>query len=246
MLSNKEFFNSASDYYDEMVDFPKSLENKKSALKKFIKENYESAGDLGCGTGLDSIALSQLGLTVTAFDLSPEMIEKAKRNAAEFDVKINFNAVSLDEIVTDDEQFSFVVSLGNTLANINKHSLRKTIFKIHSMLKKDGYALIQILNFNYILEKSERIINITKRNGKFFIRFYDFQEENIDFNILKFEENDPTERELITTTLYPHLPEEMLQLFEEADFSEINLYGNFNKTEFIADSSKDLIIYAKK
>ena len=53
-----------------MINFENSLKNKTDSLKKLIQLNYKYALDLGCGSGTDSIALSELGLSVVAVDQS--------------------------------------------------------------------------------------------------------------------------------------------------------------------------------
>ncbi|NJO89313.1 MAG: hypothetical protein HC831_10405, partial [Chloroflexia bacterium] len=68
MLSNEKFFDAVSESYDSMISFSDSVEKKINMLKEFINAGMQSAADLGCGTGVDSIALSELGLKVTAFD----------------------------------------------------------------------------------------------------------------------------------------------------------------------------------
>ena len=47
----------------------------------------------GCGTGTDSIWLSQQGFKTTAYDGSPIAIDKALENAKEFNAKVNFQVV---------------------------------------------------------------------------------------------------------------------------------------------------------
>ena len=96
--TNKNFFNSVSEFYDEMIVFDKSLINRQNALKKFIKPGMKTAADIGCGTGLDSISLSKLGLKVTSFDISEEMIQHAKSNSGQRNLEIEYVNQSADKI----------------------------------------------------------------------------------------------------------------------------------------------------
>jgi len=88
MKSNSTFYNSASAYYDKMIDFDSALQKRKILLSNFIDDNIKSVADVGCGTGVDSISLSQLGLNVTAFDPSSEMINTARTNSEKIIVKL--------------------------------------------------------------------------------------------------------------------------------------------------------------
>src|SRR5574342_215201 len=77
MSTNKNFFDSISYFYDEMIGFGISLKNRIDMYKKILSPGLNIAADFGCGTGLDSIALCKNGFKVTAFDISPGMIELA-------------------------------------------------------------------------------------------------------------------------------------------------------------------------
>ncbi|PIQ08494.1 MAG: hypothetical protein COW71_11410, partial [Ignavibacteriales bacterium CG18_big_fil_WC_8_21_14_2_50_31_20] len=63
-ISNKNFYNDVSEYYDNMINFKQSLENKTANLKGFLSPEIKNAADIGCGSGIDSIALASLGLEV--------------------------------------------------------------------------------------------------------------------------------------------------------------------------------------
>jgi 2-polyprenyl-3-methyl-5-hydroxy-6-metoxy-1,4-benzoquinol methylase len=188
-----------------MISFEKAVVSKKKAMSKLINSQMQFAADLGCGSGVDSIALASLGLKVTAFDPSSEMIKAAKKNARGEGLKIDFNNYSIDSIPKSfNEKFDFAVSLGNTFANIKKEKFKKSIFKCFDMLKSSGVLLIQILNYKKVVEIKKRIVNITEGNNKYFIRFYDFLNEEIIFNILTFNKIKPSENRLLSTKLFPY------------------------------------------
>ena len=160
-ITNKEFFNQLALEYDQMISFDKAVMSKKKALSKFINPRMQFAADLGCGSGVDSIALSSLGLKVTAFDPSSEMIKAAKENARGEGLKINFNNYSIDSIPKSfNDKFDFAISLGNTFANIKKEKFKKSIFRCFDMLKGNGVLLIQILNYKKVVEIKKRIVEI--------------------------------------------------------------------------------------
>ena len=246
MLSNEKFFDVVSETYDNMISFKDSVEKKNLLLKEFINDKTKSAADLGCGTGIDSISLSNLGLKVTAFDISEGMINKAKQNAERENVQINFINKSITEISEEHfNKYDFVVSLGNSFANLDSQQLSNSIKIIRRMLTPTGKCLIQILNYIPILENQERIINITRDDNFHFVRFYDFEEGFLRFNILKYFIQDPKDYKLISTKIYPHVIFDFEKLFAEAGFKSINYFGGLNKSRFEKETSKDLVIFAE-
>jgi glycine/sarcosine N-methyltransferase len=245
--TNEEFFDSVSSFYDKMINFDAAIARRKEALSNFVKEGMTAAADLGCGTGLDSIALSLIGLNVTAFDISAKMIEQAELNAKIYNTEISFYQAGLDEIPSAfSNHFDLIVSLGNTLANLDNDHLKEAAGKSFEMLRAGSSLLVQILNFDLLRSANERIINITSKEDHFYIRFYDFLGKEVNFNILKFNSSNPSQRELITTTLYAYTPDELKELLSTAGYSGISFYENFAGKEFRRESSKDLIILAVK
>jgi glycine/sarcosine N-methyltransferase len=247
LLTNNVFFDVLASDYDQMVSIEKAVENKKRLLKNFITPGMRCAADLGCGSGVDSIALSSLGMKVTAFDPSFEMLEVAKENAKREKAKVTFHNQSIDSISEDfDNQFDLVVSLGNTFANIGKDHLIKSFQSCKLILKPQGTLLIQVLNYEKILSEKQRIVNITEGLDKYFIRFYDFIDTEIIFNILIFNKEKPSEHKLISTKLLPHKQDDFNTVLKKVEFSKVEYFSDFDQTIFNKETSKDLIVLATK
>jgi len=243
---HKEFYNSASEFYDDMVSFTSSVESRIKWFEPLLNDKMKKAADLGCGSGSDTIALSKLGLEVTGFDVSEGMIEQARKNAAEYKVHPEFKVSYIENISSEYyNTFDLVTSQGNTFANIPNNKLAAIVEKIKKIIIPGGMLVLQILNYPLILETKERIINI-KKAGKFtYIRFYDFYPDHLDFNILKFETEHPESRDIITTTIYPHMPLTITNHLRECGFSNIRLFGSQKLEEFEKGKSKDVIIIAE-
>lgn len=230
-----------------MLNFQKLISDRTEALKKFIAGDYRYAIDIGCGTGADSIALANNGLTVYGFDTSALMLKKAKLNARKRNLKIKFSNVPVQSIsYNNHSKYDIVVSLGNAVANINPSILKTIINKVYKLLKKDGSFIIQILNYSSVRKTNKRIVNITKGNGSIFIRFYDFERKKLRFNVLRINDNDTKDFSLITTELFEHTRKELYTLLKQAGFTEIKYYSDINKSEFNPKTSKDLILVAVK
>jgi ubiquinone/menaquinone biosynthesis C-methylase UbiE len=247
MKTNEEFFDSISSFYDKMINFDSAIERRKAALSNFVDADMRTAADFGCGTGLDSIGLSLLGLEVTGFDISANMIEQAEINSKIYNTKIKFVQAELDQITSGyRDEFDLIVSLGNTLANLSADKLDAALANAFRLLRPGGKMLLQILHFERIKSTNERIINITGKDNFFYIRFYDFLEKEINFNIIKFDSTNPSKREMVTTKLFIYNPPELQEMLQRAGFRNTILYSDLSGKEFSSETSKDLIMTALK
>lgn len=245
-MENSKFYDSAAAYYDSMIGFEMLLERRINGLKPFA-EGRSAAADLGCGTGVDTIALSRLGLKVTGFDNSENMILVAKNNALRLNADVSFVRSSLDRIPDEfSGRFDLVISLGNTLANLTPEQLAGACENIFNMLKPGGRFILQILNYEMITRQKERIVNIRETREDYTVRFYDFLPEGtLMFNILRFMKENPALRELITTQVYPHKYDFLMDTLIGAGFSKPELTGSLSGAEFTRES-KDVVISAIK
>ena len=70
-MKNEKFYNEVSPFYDSMISMEKSLIRRKTFYESvFTNKHIKVVADLGCGSGLDSLALASMGLKVSGFDSS--------------------------------------------------------------------------------------------------------------------------------------------------------------------------------
>lgn len=246
-LSNKDFFNDVSEFYDEMINFEQTLKRKRDNLKTFLSSNIKTVADIGCGSGIDSIALASLGAEVSGFDASKMMIRKSEENSKRLNKKIEFFNYRAQDIPSSfNSKFDFICSLGNTVANIPPKDISATIKRFAELLNKNRKVLFHILNYEKIINVNERIVNINKGESDYLIRFYDFEKDFINFNILKFSVANPKQRDLISTKVYPHSLDLFLNLLEQNNFSKVDIFQDLKKTPFNSETSNDIYVYAER
>jgi ubiquinone/menaquinone biosynthesis C-methylase UbiE len=66
--------------------------------------------DVGCGTGFMALRFAELGHSVTGIDLSPQMIDRARRKAEEDSLQIEFRVGDAAEVDSADETYDLVVA----------------------------------------------------------------------------------------------------------------------------------------
>src|SRR5437763_5475884 len=66
--------------------------------------------DVGCGTGFLALRFAELGHAVTGIDLSPQMIDRARKKAEQTAQQINFRVGDAAALDCADETFDLVVA----------------------------------------------------------------------------------------------------------------------------------------
>jgi hypothetical protein len=106
---------------------------------------------------------------------------------------------------------------------------------------------VQNLNYDRILAKRDRVQSSKEIGNKTFVRFYDYDEKGILFNILTLDKSKGTvEQKLETVRLRPLLQDELLKCLVDTGFSDIQSFGTISMEAFDPTKSKDLVVLAQK
>ncbi len=249
-LTVAEFYDALAPDYDAMTGFLKRFVKEKPFFRLFVEKHRISAAlDAGCGTGFHALLLAQLGVHVTGVDVSTAMIARAQRHAQELSLPVRFVAAHNAELGRlFDRQFDAVFCLGNTMAHLlSEEDLCMTLRSFHAILKPGGVLLLQNLNYDRILADRERIQSVKEVNGTTFVRFYDFKDSLITFNILTLDRRDGEVcQSLRTVSLKPLQSNYLSNLLEQSGFSRIKLFGGIAMDSYQARTSRDLVVLASK
>jgi glycine/sarcosine N-methyltransferase len=241
-----QFYDSLSNEYDELTGFAERFDKERSVFQMLVqKYNMEIVLDAGCGTGFHSILFSQLGLHVTATDISKQMIGQAKRNAE--DMRVQFDTIQTSFQGMNDSvhsKFDTIFCLGNTLPHIlTEEELFQSFKNFQGLLNSGGRMFLQLLNYDRILSSRERILNVKEVNDKIFVRFYDYEGESILFNILTIEKSGgQMEYSMNSVRLFPWRSSEIVRILKNTGFRNFQLFGSLSLDDFDELVSKDLVI----
>jgi 2-polyprenyl-6-hydroxyphenyl methylase/3-demethylubiquinone-9 3-methyltransferase len=128
------------------------IEYIRDTISKYFKKEYDSndilAGldilDVGCGGGLLSIPISNLGASVTAIDASENNIKVAKEYSSNNNTKfVDFRHATTSELLKDHKKYDVVLAM-----EVIEHVKDVDVFlKENSLLLKEG-GLIFISTIN--------------------------------------------------------------------------------------------------
>lgn len=107
-------FDQSAKTYDDWCSTPLGSfvdETEKKIMLEVTNPNPgETVLDIGCGTGIYSLLLSQQGTEVTGIDISTAMLNKAKEKANQYNRPITFIEGDIQHLPFADDTFDLVIS----------------------------------------------------------------------------------------------------------------------------------------
>ncbi len=231
------FYRSIAEVYNKI--FPLNPGQVAFTNRAFSQTGDLSLLDIGCGTGSLSLALSTTFKKVVGIDLDEAMLEKAGIDANE---KTNLEFFTLDMLEIDShfypETFDGILCYGNTLVHLSSLEQISLFFKkCQGLLNPHGKLLIQIINYDRILDQRINSLPTLENNDIQFIRNYNY---NADKHLIDFETILTIKKKnqviMNSVPLFPVRKSEIEAAFLDAGFSKLNFFGNFKGEALAADS----------
>ena len=227
-----EFYSSISEYYHEIFPY-------NPAQLQFVKHQVGNiAGkqilDIGCATGELAYQIAKEEAIVTGIDLNEELLSQAIQRKKHSHLTFQKGDMSELEKMFSPRQFDAVLCFGNTLVHLSSDSAVKQLFQgVRAISKPDAMFLIQILNYDYIIEQSITELPVIDSEKIRFIRKYDIEKGKSGIRFitsLHIKKSGKTiENE---TKLLALRSKTLVYLLEEAGFTNIHLYSNFKRDKF--------------
>jgi len=244
------FYDGLAGEYDAMTRFEGRFEREGDAFQRIVQRHgIRSALDAGCGTGFHALLLAQLGVRVSAVDLSPLMIRRLRAHAHAMGLTIAADVMDLRDlggVATGSADAVFC--MGNTLAHAaDRADLQVILEGFFRTLRTGGVLFLQILNYEKILSDASFIQNIREEDGVFYIRFYEYHAGRIRFHLLRLSgRGSGIRHSLNSVTLTPFLPGEVTGTLGEAGFVNVKTFGDIAMHPYEAGASQDLVLLGEK
>lgn len=250
------FYTALSTYYDEIFAVSQS---DMDFINKFLPPKGRIL-DVGCGTGNKTVLLHSLSgasganspsgpsnasspsgaNSIVAIDLDAGMIEYARTHHAR--PHIHYQQLDMRHIATQFGSksaaaipFDAVLCLGNTLVHLPKNELAPFFHAVKDVLRSGGSCVIQILNYDRIIDKSISLLPIIETEHTIFTRHYHVRDGSMHFctSITLRATGESVNNDII---LYPLRTGALEQLLSTAGFRKIHWYGSFAGAPLSEDS----------
>jgi glycine/sarcosine N-methyltransferase len=244
------FYDRIAPAYDAMTSMAGRMEREQPLYARLVAEyGIRTAVDAGCGTGVHALLLARQGVRVTAVDCSAAMLARLMEHAAAEGRDVRTIQAGLEDLSTLlSGPFDAILSTGNTLPHLpDIPALDRCLSGFARLLRPGGIIFLQLLNYERILSRRERMQSVREEGGEIFVRFYDFLDPLLRFNILRLEKTGEGFRpELSSVTLRPFLESEIRRALAPAGFIDIRTFGDLSMNPFDPANSPDLFLLARR
>ena len=237
------FYESIAKVYDYI--FPKN--RKQLEFVESIKKisNEEKILDIGCATGNLTELLGEKTRNIVGIDLDKELLKEAKEKHPNLNFE-NMNMLKINEKF-EENSFDRVVSFGNTLVHLDSREEVEEFFQmVYKNLKFNGFLIVQIINYNRVIEKNIKNLPTIDNEKVKFVRDYEYDKSigKVDFitelTIKEANLNIKNNIKLLALTKI-----EIQKFLGEIGFRNIEFYGDFEGRE-LSDNSEAVIFVAQK
>lgn len=235
------FYEELSRYYDQV--FP-----VEAADMEYINKALQGAGrvlDIGCGTGNKTVLLAAKGRTVLGIDSDPAMIARA--DADNVVQGVSYEVLDMRDLGArfHKDAFDGVVCLGNTLAHLDGlAAISGLVEEVARILEKDGVVVLQILNYDRILDQNIRALPVLEGKNVRFERYYEPEGPRLHFRT-RLSVKASGEHFGNDVLLYPLRRGELDAMLLASGFSGVEWYGGFRGEPYDGVSLPALVICRK-
>ncbi len=217
----------------------------------FDRHGVRRVLDLACGTGRHAVRLAERGYEVTGVDLNAESLESARSHAAQRGVEVSFvegSFLELGRVVPG--PFDAVYSVGNSLSfSETEEDVLQALRGFLAVLRPGGVAVAQILNYAGIAEREESVdfVRSFVRDGveHVVVKFFRFGRPRWDVEFVTVRrEGEVWRAELGHGDLLALEATRYQELWRQAGFDDVALFGDYGSTPFDVHTARDAIAVA--
>ncbi len=236
--------------------------NMSSRNKKFIERSVKwiasrfgvnettKIADFGCGPGLYTERLAELGAIVTGIDFSENSIRYAKQSAGRKNLEINYVLMNYLDFDTAD-RFDLIMMIMCDFCALSPDQRKTMLSKFRSLLKPEGSVLLDVYSLNSFNRKEESAAyEFNQLNGFWssddyycFVNTFKYDNEHVVLDKYTIIEEKRTRT--VYNWLHYFSEDSLRGEFEENGFRVDSLYSDVAGKPLSPDSAEMAIVAVK-
>jgi SAM-dependent methyltransferase len=143
----------ASLYHLVYPDWEGAIQQQAADLDLLMREQWGDATsyvrDVACGVGTQSLGLAKLGYSVTASDLSKDAVARARREAKERGLSIDFSVADMREVSSQHSKpFDVVIACDNSVPHLlSDADILAAFMRFFDCLRPGGGCIVSVRDY---------------------------------------------------------------------------------------------------
>jgi SAM-dependent methyltransferase len=201
-------------------DFDARVGASASLFEKHLGPGLDrSAVDLGCGTGVQTLALSRLGYQVTGVDFSETMLREYRQRTS--GLRVEALRQDLAELELLQRRFDVAVCLGDTVGHLQSWSAVCTMLRgTYRALNPGGTLLLATRDHSHVYRGNERALLIRADERRSLTCFLEDEGEHVRVTDLVHDRNNGSTSLHVSSYLKLRVsPPKLAELMQELGFA---------------------------
>jgi SAM-dependent methyltransferase len=215
----------------------------------FNVDNKTEIADFGCGPGLYTNRLAEWGAKVTGIDFSENSLIYAKQIAAEKNLSVNYVLMNYLDFETTN-RFDLIIMIMCDFCVLSPEQRKKMLFKFKSLLKPEGFLLLDVYSLNSFEHKEESATyEWNQLNGFWsqedyycFVNTFKYEKEKVILD--KYTIIEESRKRVVYNWLQYYSEESLTNEFEANGFIIKHIFSDVSGKAYTSDS-KEMAIVAK-
>ena len=214
-------------------DWNKSIERQASMLDAIIRETWDdkvtTVLDTACGIGTQCLGLAKLGYQVTASDLSPHEVKRARHEAMARDLAISFSVADMRTAFDQHAaQFDLVIACDNAVPHLlTDDDILRAFKQFYACIRSGGGCIISVRDYEAedMTGRKTKLYGSGEENGTTYLIFqrWDCHGELYDLSMY-FVEDDGSphcKTHVVRSQYYAIGTSRLIELMTDAGFENV-------------------------
>lgn len=241
MTVKEHYDNHLGNFYGWMLgDFDSNEEKMREffAGHGIASQTNQTALDLGCGNGIQSVALAKLGYKVKAVDFNEQLLNELSGHKSHFDIEV-INNEFINYLNSINKKFSLITCMGDTILHLESREWVKEFIKLcHENLEPGGKLILFFRDYTNELKGDARFIPVKSDESRVMTCFLEYSDEYVNVTDLLYEKISGEWMQFVSSyNKVRALPEEIEKYLKEAGF-EIDSNEVLNRMIYIIADKK--------
>lgn len=193
MKTKDHYDNHLGKVYSWMIGDYESRTNEQYSFFKshdIFPKGKRGAVDLGCGNGIQSIALARLGFDVIAIDFNNTLLSELHDHKDEYSIKtLELDMMDFQEKVVNPVEI--ITCMGDTISHLSSvKDIHKIVRRMHSKLSALGKIVLSFRDYSTALYGETRFIPVKSDENRILTCFLEYHDGNVNVTDLLHEKEN--------------------------------------------------------